>query len=79
MATRNVYSTHNDLRGLWPRARAISGRRILKRRVTQDRRYLERRRGKRGVNVRHEDEYPQETKRIARGRFAKKEKIHGGH
>lgn len=36
-----------------------------------DRRHMERRTPKRGVNVRHTDEKPEDIKRIKRGRFAK--------
>jgi hypothetical protein len=34
-----------------------------------DRRRIERRAPQRGVNVRHDDERPEETKRIKRGRY----------
>jgi hypothetical protein len=36
-------------------------------RKIRDRRYVERRAGKRGVNVRHTDERPEDTKRVKRG------------
>lgn len=39
---------------------------------TGDRRKIERREGKRGVTVRHDDKDPQDTKRVKRGKFERK-------